>query len=200
MDTNKNYTAFAGFRCIVRGNLETVLRGIWNYQSNDHQLLIFEDETGEQVDCDLHGSQEDVLARYLPPRPKKGPGRPRLGVVSREVSLLPRHWEWLERQPQKASGTLRRLVETARKNESGESLVRERLAAVDRFLWAIAGNLEGFEEVGRALYARKWSVLDKLIRQWPPDIRDHVKMMVEPVHVESTVSNPGDGGINGVGG
>jgi hypothetical protein len=144
-------------------------------------VLIFENDTGRQVDFDLRGSPEEVLAAAVAPQPKRGPGRPRLGVVCREVSLLPRHWEWLERQPQKASGTLRRLVEAARKNDSGETRSREILEAADRFMWSIAGNLAGFEEAGRALYARKWSTFDELINSWPQDIKEHVGMMVRPI-------------------
>jgi hypothetical protein len=181
MKTDKRYTAFAGFTRVASGNLETVLRKTWDGREGDVQVLIFENDTGRQVDFDLRGSREEVLAAAVAPQPKRGPGRPKLGVVSREVSLLPRHWEWLERQPQKASGTLRRLVEAARKNDSGETRSREILEAADRFMWSIAGNLAGFEEAGRALYARKWSTFDELINSWPQDIKEHVGMMVRPI-------------------
>ncbi|MBN2554080.1 MAG: DUF2239 family protein [Spirochaetales bacterium] len=181
METEKQYSAFEGFSRIAGGNLEAVLRKLWEIREEGSRLLIFEDETGLQVDFDLHGSLQEVLARHLPPQPKKGPGRPRLGVVSREVSLLPRHWEWLERQPQTPSGTLRRLVEAARKNDATRAGRRERLEAADRFLWSIAGDLEDCEEVSRALYAGNWPLFDELIRPWPQDIGDHVSMMVRPV-------------------
>ena len=181
MKTDKQYVAFAGFTRIADGNLEAVLRGIRNRAGAAGQVLIFDDETGKQVDVDLRGSLEEVLARAMPPQQKKGPGRPRLGVVSREVSLLPRHWEWLERQPQKASGTLRRLVETALKNDRGETRSRETIEAADRFMWSIAGNLPGFEEAGRALYARNWPVFDGLIESWPRDIREHLNMMLKSI-------------------
>jgi hypothetical protein len=188
METDKQYTAFAAFTRIAKGNLETVLRTLWEARKTESRILIFENATGRQVDFDLHGSLQEVLARHLPRPQKKGPGRPRLGVISREISLLPRHWEWLERQPQKASGTLRRLVETARKNEGDLTRRREKLEAADRFLWSIAGDLEGCEEVSRALYAGNWSVFDELISPWPQDIRDHVSMMVQPVREAETVS------------
>jgi len=181
METTKQYTAFEGFTRIAEGKLEMVLRTLWEARETESRILIFENDTGRQVDFDLHGSLQEVLSRHLPPPRKKGPGRPRLGVVSREVSLLPRHWEWLERQPQKASGTLRRLVEAARKDEAGLAARREKLEAADRFLWSIAGDLEGCEEVSRALYSGNWSVFDELISPWPRDIRDHASMMVKPV-------------------
>jgi hypothetical protein len=181
MNTGKQYTAFAGFDRIAGGNLETVLREIWNRAGATGLVLIFNNETGKQVDIDLRGSLDEVLARAIPPQRKKGPGRPSLGVVCREVSLLPRHWEWLERQPQKASGTLRRLVEAALKNDHGETRSRETIEAADRFMWSIAGNVAGFEEAGRALYARNWSKFDEIIAPWPRDIKKHLSMMLRPL-------------------
>jgi hypothetical protein len=181
MKTEKHYTAFAGLTRIAAGNLEAVLREIRNRAGAAGQVLIFDDETGKQFDIDLRGSPEEVPAGTMPLQGKKGPGRPKLGVVSREVSLLPRHWEWLERQPQKASGTLRRLVEAARKNDRSETHHREAIEATDRFMWSIAGNLAGFEEAGRALYARNWSKFDEMIAAWPRDIKDHLSMMLGPV-------------------
>ena len=188
MNTDKQYTAFAGFDRIAGGNLETVLREIWNRTDAAGQVLIFDNETAKQVDIDLRGSLEEVLARAMPPQRQKGPGRPRLGVVCREVSLLPRHWEWLERQPQKASGTLRRLVEAARKNDRGETLCRETIEATDRFMWSIAGNLAGFEEAGRALYARNWSKFDEIVASWPRDIKAHLSLMLRPIRDAESVS------------
>jgi hypothetical protein len=102
-------------------------------------------------------------------------------VVSREVSLLPRHWEWLEGQPARASGTLRRLVDAAIRSESLESRARRRVDAAGRFMWSLAGNLEGFEEASRALYARKWGDFSARIASWPEDLRRHLEWMVEPL-------------------
>ena len=181
MNTAKQYTAFVGFNRLADGNLETVLRAIRDRPGAADQVLIFDNETGKQVDADLRGSPEEVPVGAIPPRRKKGPGRPRLGVVCREVTLLPRHWQWLERQPQKASGTLRRLVEAAIKNDRGQTRCRETIEAADRFMWSIAGNLAGFEEAGRALYARNWLEFDELIAPWPRDIKQHLSMMLRPV-------------------
>jgi hypothetical protein len=134
------------------------------------------------VDFDLRGTLEEVLARVAPPAPKRGPGRPSLGVVCREVSLLPKHWEWLESQPARASGTLRRLVDAvAVKNESARaSRSRRRLEAAGRIMWSLAGNLEGFEEASRALYSRKWPDFSARIASWPEDLRRHLEWMVAP--------------------
>ena len=119
-----------------------------------------------------------MAARALPPAPPRGPGRPKLGVVGGEVSLLPRHWDWLERQPHKASGTIRRLVEAAMR--SGDDLLPRRIEAADRFMTTMAGNLTGYEEASRALYAKDWERLSDLTRPWPPDIRIHLFRLVLP--------------------
>jgi len=181
VNTNTQYTAFTGFERTAGGTLENILPALWEKREEQSRTLVFENETGRQVDFDLSGTVQEVLERYLPPQQSKGPGRPRLGVLSREVSLLPRHWEWLERQPHKASGTLRRLVEAARKNQSEAEREREKIEAVDKFLWSIAGNLEGFEEAGRALYARDWSAFDRFTASWPQDVRNHLNRMLAPV-------------------
>ena len=117
-------------------------------------FLTFEDHTGRQVDFDLRGTLADVRARYRPAPARVGPGRPKLGVIAREVSLLPRHWEWLEQQPNGASGAIRRLVDDARKRNPDEQQARSAIEAAGRFLSAMAGDLPGYEEASRALYAR----------------------------------------------
>jgi hypothetical protein len=152
-------------------------------------VLIFEDQTGKQVDFDFRGGGDEVLARLpshplfaAPQAPEKtpaGPGRPKLGVVSREVSLLPRHWEWLERRPGGVSATLRRLIEEAKKRGQGEERARMARDAAGRFMWAIAGNLPNFEEATRALFAGDRARLEELIRRWPKDIRTHLLRLAE---------------------
>ena len=108
------------------------------------------------------------------PEPKRaGPGRPKLGVTSREVSLLPRHWEWLEDQGTGVSAALRRLVDEARRREPEAARARRARDAAGCFMWAMAGNLPGFEEASRALYAGDEARLEGLVEGWPPDVRDH---------------------------
>jgi len=170
-----SYFAFSGNHRIASGGLETVLTALHGYvnrtDGNDTaNVLIFRADTGRQVDFDLTGTLEEVLARALPAEVKKGPGRPRIGVHCGEVCLLPRHWEWLERQPKKASATLRRLVEQAMKSMTAEERARERVEAAHTFMWAVAGDQPGFEEATRALYAGKREVFDALIAPWPEDI------------------------------
>jgi hypothetical protein len=189
--TDRTYTAFAGQRMIVTGDLETmVLRTKDHLDAGaDEPVLIFEDRTGRQVDFDFRGTPEDVVARLahhplFKPSPaqgvtQKGPGRPNLGVVCREVSLLPRHWEWLGRQPGGSSAALRRLVDEARKRVGGRERAREARDAAGRFMWVMAGNLPGFEEATRALYAGDRMRLDGLTNGWPPDIRDHLRRLLD---------------------
>lgn len=171
------YTAFAGSQRILRGTLEEMLRATKKKLLADPELrvLVFEDASGRQVDFDFRGSVEQVVARARPKQPERpGPGRPKLGVVSREVSLLPRHWEWLERHPQGISAALRRLVDEARKRAPDEEHAREARAAASRFMWVMAGDLPKFEEASRALFASNKLRFSELTRFWPPDVRQHL--------------------------
>ena len=133
---------------------------------------MFEVETGRQVDFHLRRPLEEILEDALP-SPSPGPGRPRLGVVSREVSLLPRHWDWLEQQPNGISAALRRLVEQAIKTEPGRERARRIRAASSRVLAALAGDRPNYEEACRALFAGDTARFEALIERWPKDIRDY---------------------------
>ena len=175
MDKDKNYTAFVGTTLLASGALEEVLAVLKSRFDDDAAtlFLIFDDQTGRQVDFDLRGTLADVRARYRPAPARVGPGRPKLGVIAREVSLLPRHWEWLEQQPNGASGAIRRLVDDARKRNPGEQQARSAIEAAGRFISVMAGNLPGYEEASRALYARNKKAFHELTREWPRDIRQH---------------------------
>ena len=152
----------------------TVLLALHARPPGGEPILVFDDRTGKQVDFDLRGSPEEVLARALPPA---GPGRPRLGVVAREVTLLPRHWEWLAEQPGGASVTLRKLVEQARKTSAPADRARAAQDAAYRFASAMAGNEPGYEEAMRALYAGDAAAFDERTAVWPRDVRDHVRVL-----------------------
>jgi uncharacterized protein len=180
VDKDKTYTAFVGTNLLVSGTLDEVLPVLKSRFDDDAGTLFltFEDQTGRQVDFDLRGTLADVRARYRPAPARVGPGRPKLGVIAREVSLLPRHWEWLEQQPNGASGAIRRLVDDARKRNPDEQQARSAIAAADRFLSAMAGNLPGYEEASRALYARNKERFHELTLEWPGDIRLHAHELV----------------------
>jgi hypothetical protein len=174
------YTAFLGHRQLAAGGLAEVLTAC--KQALDagpsEALLIFEDHGGKQVEFDFLGSLADVLARELPTRAKAGPGRPKLGVVSREVTLLPRHWEWLESQPNGISAALRRLVEEAIKRAPDEQRARQRRDAAGKFMWGMAGDFPNFEEASRALYAGDTAGLTQLVRKWPRDVRLYLERLL----------------------
>ena len=168
------YSAFADGRLVASGRKEEIITAIKHQEDSiRHSAVIFDDHTGKQVDFDLSGSLADVLARESAAA-RHGPGRPKLGVVGREVSLLPRHWEWLEEQPNGISAALRRLVDEARKREPGAQKARRMRAALSRIMWAMAGDLPNFEEATRALFAPDDEQLAELTRAWPRDVRAHV--------------------------
>jgi len=178
----ETWTAFVGEAMVATGTLENLLRALKERfdQGREELVLVFEDRSGRQFDFDLRGTLKQVLERALPYRaPRAGPGRPKLGVVSREVSLLPRHWEWLEHQPNGASAALRRLIDQERKRQPEEQRAREAVEAVGRFLTAMAGNLPGYEEATRALWAGDRGRFDHLTREWPRDIRAHAQRLLE---------------------
>jgi len=181
-------TAFAGMRRIAAGPLaEVALAAKQRFESDPTaQVLVFDDVTGEQVDLDFSLSGAELVERHVrdaaTPAPAdgepagttpRGPGRPRLGVVAREVTLLPRHWEWLGSQPGGASVALRKLVEQARKANEGRDRQRRAQDAAYRFMSAMAGNLAGFEEAIRGLFAADRTRFDEMVAPWPADIRDH---------------------------
>jgi len=174
-----HWTAFAGHRCLAAGPRDAVARTVKQTHDDDpeRQVVVFDDATGRQVDMDLRGSMDDVVERIAadarPPTTsgKRPVGRPRLGVTAREVTLLPRHWEWLARQPGGASGTLRRLVEAAR--VSPEARRRQAQAVADRFMVVVAGNLPGYEDAARALYAGDAARFTACLEPWPRDVREH---------------------------
>ncbi len=180
METS-SFTAFDGDRRIASGSLAEVALVVKQATEGQrpHDVLVFDDATGRVVDLYLVGTAEEVAARYAaeaeaPPTPKpRGRGRPKLGVVGREVTLLPRHWEWLGSQPGGASVTLRKLVEKARKENARADRVREAREVAYRFMSAMAGDLPGFEEATRALFAGDRLKLERETTAWPTEVRDY---------------------------
>jgi hypothetical protein len=185
MDNAQNFTAFAGTSLLAEGTaLEVALAAkAATPQAGSGTILIFDDRTGREIDFDLRGSDAEIAARLQPAEAASGEarktsGRPRLGVVSREVTLLPRHWDWLAEQPGGASVTLRKLVETARK--TGAASARQAQQAADSFMTAMLGNQPGYEEAARALYASDRERFLELSEPWPADLRDHARRLAGP--------------------
>lgn len=173
-------TAFVGFRRVAAGDYGSVALEAKKLLEDDERasVLIFDDATGAQVDFDLRGTTDEILRRLAPAEEApRGPGRPKLGVVAREVTLLPRHWDWLNAQPGGASVALRKLVDEARKTHEAADRTRRSREAAYRFMSAVAGNLPGFEEATRALFAGDEHRLAEQIRDWPEDVRDHAALL-----------------------
>ena len=200
-------TAFEGDRCIASGDLVQVVKKAKELIDREEavSVLIFDDFTSELIEVDFRGTINDALKRLekAPANGKsatapnsdrtgsRGPGRPKLGVVSREVTLLPRHWDWLNSQPGGASVALRKLVEEARRVNSGRDKVRHSQEATYRFMSAMAGNLPGFEEAARALFAGGRKRFDDLVASWPVDIRNHVRKLSDVALQCRTCENEG---------
>ncbi|AJA66329.1 MULTISPECIES: DUF2239 family protein [Bradyrhizobium] len=180
------FTAFQGHRRLASGpagEVALVVKRIT--QPPDEPIIIFEDHTGRSIDFDLRGGDREVLARVsklvpppveetAPPSEPRGRGRPKLGVVAREVTLLPRHWEWLNAQPGGASVALRKLVDEARRVSGDKDRERQARDAAYHFMSTMAGNLPQFEEASRALFADDRRRFTGLIADWPVDVRDHI--------------------------
>jgi hypothetical protein len=177
----QTFTAFEGQQRLVSGPLSEVALAVkLAEQRAGESVAIFSDATGRAIDLDLRGSDDEIVAR-LPASPgsaapsePRGRGRPKLGVVAREVTLLPRHWEWLNAQPGGASVSLRKLVEAARRANSDKDRSRAARDAAYHFMSAMAGDLPGFEEASRALFADERRRFTSLIAAWPDDISDHI--------------------------
>ena len=186
---NSTYTAFDGAKQIAEGTLIDVTLFVKDLfaKNESTDVLVFDDATGKVVDLDTRGSEKEIRKRLevvqAPPSDdtkKSGPGRPKLGVVSREIALLPRHWEWLATQSGGASVTLRKLVEDARKKNQGRDQLRTAQDAAYRFMQTMAGDRNGFEEALRALYAKNLAQFKKMVVDWPKDIRTHVLKLSKP--------------------
>lgn len=201
-------TAFQGHEILYSGPLLDVALAVKRARAADTatQILVFSDATGRVVDLDLRGTDAEIAQRLSKPTPSrpgrfrpladdasaggeksKGRGRPKLGVVSREVTLLPRHWDWLAGQKGGASATLRRLVDEARRNPSPEARQRAAREATYTVLQAIAGDLPVYEEAIRALFAGDRMEFERQMTDWPNDIRTYaLKLAFDPASAAST--------------
>ncbi len=177
-------SAFDGHRLIASGSPATVAVATRHALDRGAQgpVLVFDDHSSRQIEFDLRGTPAQVEARVrsassAPAPVKRGPGRPRLGVTAREVTLLPRHWDWLAQQPGGASAVLRRLVEQASRHEAPKQRARLAMEAVDRFMQAMTGNFTGHEEASRAFYRGERERFATLTEPWPIDVRDHLRSL-----------------------
>jgi len=182
--------AFSGTKRVASGRIDLVAAKSKQLMERDPSatVLVFDTNTAHQIEIDFRGSVSEVRNRpkqqVLPqpnkasqnevsptPQTSRGPGRPKLGVIAREVTLLPRHWAWLKSQPGGASVTLRKLVEKARKTSADQDDLRESQDATYRFTSVMAGDLPGFEEATRALFSGSREEFETQTHPWPKDVR-----------------------------
>ncbi|QCP49947.1 DUF2239 family protein [Trinickia violacea] len=190
-----SYTSFDGHSRVASGSLLTVARAVRRALDDGAAgpVLIFDDSTGRSIDIDTRGTDAELEARFAAqaeaeveaqtvsedaqPEEPRGRGRPKLGVVAREVTLLPRHWEWLAAQPGGASVVLRKLVDEARRTHGDRDRVRKAQERAYHFMSAMAGDFPGFEEASRALFANDELRFNELIAGWPVDVRDYAAQL-----------------------
>jgi hypothetical protein len=184
---DRPYTAFADSKKIASGDVMNVALKVKKFLKTESKahVLIFDDITSNQVEIDFRGTVENVTRRLetliQPDSEKKsGPGRPKLGVTAKEVTLLPEHWEWLAIQPGGASVTLRKLIEEAKKKNSAKDKIRQSQEAAYKFMTVMAGDLPQYEEALRALYASDEKKFEKMISDWPRDIQAHSLKLAAP--------------------
>jgi len=183
------YTAFEGYKLLSHGDIETVALDVRKALKKDSNksVLIFSDSTGRQIDLNLNGYESEVLERLkvfaAPPVSTHigGVGRPKLGVVSREISLLPQHWEWLSNQEGGASSVIRRLIDAKMNTSllSAKEKTKKVQEVVYKFLSAVAGNLPNFEEVVRYLYRKDKKKFEDLMSDWPSDVSKHASFLAK---------------------
>jgi hypothetical protein len=201
MTTAPACIAFENDRRIAAGSLADVAMAVRKRtggKQTHETIWVFDYVTGRSLNLDLSGTDKDIRARYAATAPAavatpedapsstpRGPGRPKLGVVPREVTLLPRHWDWLNAQPGGASVALRKLVEEARKTRGQTDTLRARQEAAYRFLSAIAGDWRNYEEANRSLFAGDAVRFRDLTESWPTDVRDHARHLASAVFSSS---------------
>lgn len=182
------FTVFRGFTQAAHGSHAQVLAFMKDAPQGG-EFLVFDDTSGRQIDLDLRAAPSGAAATAADPAPGPTPtptrGRPRLGVVPREVTLLPRHWDWLASQPGGASATLRRLIDHARRANAPRDQIRQSQESAYRFLSALAGNLPGFEEATRALFSNDRPRFEQHTAPWPADVRRYaLQLAFEPQPAE----------------
>lgn len=155
------YTAFEAQSVVATGDMTAMIAAQRDASARGVNLLIYDDATGQVHDVDL---------RDAPPPAR---GRPKMGVKAREITLLPRHWEWLRSQKGGASAVLRRLVDQEIKATAGTRSDHERQSVTYAFISSIGGDLPGFEDATRQLFANDWMGFATRIANWPTDVRDY---------------------------
>ncbi len=181
MNIQNTYTAFSGDQHFITDTLLNVALAIKNTTDTHANILIFNDQTGQQLDVDLSGSDTDLELRYAEPEAIKKVGRPKLGVISREITLLQKHWDWLDQQSSNASAVIRKLIDQELNNPLSESNIMLTKQATDCFMSAMLGNTPNYEEATRALYQGNKDQFLQLIEHYPTDLKTYVLTLSQHV-------------------
>ncbi|EOR08762.1 DUF2239 family protein [Acinetobacter genomosp. 15BJ] len=168
------YTAFSGSILIATGQPTELAIKIKLIPKTTENILIFNDRTGLQTDLDLSGTELEIQQRYSGPEPAKKVGRPKLGVISREITLQKKHWDWLDQQSSSASALIRKLIDKELNDPSSESNIMLAKQSTDRFMSAMLGNMPNYEEATRALYQGDQTKFLKMIQDYPKDIKEYL--------------------------
>ncbi|MFW2077225.1 DUF2239 family protein [Acinetobacter sp. ULE_I010] len=181
MNIQTSYSAFLGKTHLITDSLLNVTLAIQQQAVTDQTILIFNDQTGQQIDIDTTGSITDIQQRYAEPEAVKKVGRPKLGVISREITLQQKHWDWLDQQSSSASAIIRKLIDAELNNPTSESHKMMAKQAVDRFMSAMLGDLPNYEEATRALYQGNKAVFLDLISSYPKDLKKYLVLKTKDI-------------------
>lgn len=174
MNTQPTYTAFSGYTLIAQAKLADIALKLKQLGETAETILIFNDQTGRQIDLDLSGAEQEIQQRYSEPEPEKKVGRPKLGVISREITLQKKHWDWLDQQSASASAVIRKLIDKELNDPASESNIMLAKQATDRVMSAMLGNMPNYEEATRALYQGDREVFLKMIQDYPKDLKEYL--------------------------
>ena len=179
MNTENTYTAFIGNERLITDSLLNVALTIKTQQNTSTPVLIFNDQTGQAIDVNIMGSTADIQQRYAEPEAVKKVGRPKLGVISREITLQQKHWDWLDQQSSSASAVIRKLIDQELNNPNSTSNKMLAKQATDRFMSAMSGNMPNYEEATRALYQGNQALFLELIHDYPKDLRAYLTLKTQ---------------------
>ncbi|MGR0306679.1 DUF2239 family protein [Acinetobacter beijerinckii] len=168
------YTAFSGHTFFTNGCIAEVALKIKKNSETTQNILIFNDQTGQQIDLDIIGSDQEIQQRYSELEPAKKVGRPKLGVISREITLQKKHWDWLDQQNSSASAVIRKLIDKELNDPASESNIMLARQSTDRFMSAMLGNMPNYEEATRALYQGDKEVFLNMIQDYHNDIKEYL--------------------------
>lgn len=189
------WIAFEHHRLLARSEPTGVITAVQRRLGEHPEalLLVLDAVTSERIELDWRTPAAQLLVQ-LPAAPAadesdeaagsdapRGPGRPKLGVTAREVTLLPRHWDWLARQPGGASVALRKLVQSAMREGGSAEKQRRATEATYRFMSIVGGDLPQYEEVSRALFAGDLARVDALAADWPADVAAHLRTLLAQI-------------------